>query len=290
MAFIVATAHVPARVLAQQSAAPTRTPDVGWVPTSMEVVDAMLALARLGQDDVVYDLGSGDGRIVIGAAKRFGARGVGIDIDPALISESRRNADTAGVAGRVEFRQADLFQTDLRPANVVTLYLAPGLNVKLRSKLLAELKPGTRVISHAFDMDEWQPDSTLYIDGRPIYFWVLPADVAGAWDVAVASNDTKRRYRVRLDQRFQLVGGTAMAGARRLRLAEARLVGDRISFTLTDTVAGRPVAMRFSGRVSGAAAAGTVATGENAGSRTWSATRVPSGRTGAQRRAVTTRL
>ena len=145
---------------------PTRAPDVHFVPTPMEVVDAMLAVARVTKDDRLFDLGSGDGRIVITAAKRLGTRGVGIDIDPQRITESRRNADTAGVTRLVEFRQADLFETDLREATVVTLYLLPRLNVQLRPKLFAELRPGSRVVSHSFDMGDWIADSTQSLSGR----------------------------------------------------------------------------------------------------------------------------
>ena len=153
---------------------PTRTPDVQFVPTPMPVVDTMLGVARVTKDDRLYDLGSGDGRIVITAAKRYGTRGIGIDIDPQRITESRRNADTAGVTQLVEFRQADLFETDLRDATVVTLYLLPQLNVKLRPKLFAELRPGTRVVSHAFDMGDWKPEKELDVNGRKVYFWTIP--------------------------------------------------------------------------------------------------------------------
>ena len=134
----------------------------------------MLELARVGPKDVVYDLGSGDGRIVIAAAKRHGARGVGIDIDPERIKEARENARKAGVANRAEFREGDLFAADLREASVVTLYLLPSLNLKLRPKLLAELKPGTRIVSHDFDMGDWAPEETIAVDGKTVYLWTIP--------------------------------------------------------------------------------------------------------------------
>lgn len=135
----------------------------------------MLKVATVGKDDIVYDLGSGDGRIVITAAKEYGARGVGIDIDPERVAEATANAQQAGVSHLVRFLSQDLFRTNLSEATVVTIYLLPGLNLKLRPKLLAELKPGTRVVSHAFDMGNWVPDKTLEVDGERIYFWTFPA-------------------------------------------------------------------------------------------------------------------
>ncbi len=153
---------------------PTRKPDVIYVPTPMTVVNEMLRLVNVQSNDLVYDLGSGDGRIVITAAQQRGARGIGIDISPERIREANEKAQTAGVSDLVEFRQQDLFQADFSDATVVTLYLLPELNVKLRPKLLRELKPGTRIVSHAFDMGEWKPDQTVEIDGRTIYYWVVP--------------------------------------------------------------------------------------------------------------------
>lgn len=154
--------------------APTRAPDVVYVPTPTPVVNEMLRLANVQSNDVVYDLGSGDGRIVITAAKQRGARGVGIDINPQRIREANENAKKAGVTDRVEFRQQDLFETDFSEATVVTLYLLPTLNVKLRPKLLRELKPGTRIVSHAFDMGDWKPEQVVEVAGKTIYYWVVP--------------------------------------------------------------------------------------------------------------------
>jgi SAM-dependent methyltransferase len=158
----------------QDTQTATRTPDVIYVPTPDEVVKTMLEVAKVTKDDVVYDLGCGDGRIVIAAAKQFGARGIGVDIDPQRISEARENAKVAGVTDRVRFIQGDLFETDLRPASVVTLYLLESLNLKLKPKLMSELKPGTRVVSHAFSMGPWTPDKELDVDGRRVYFWTIP--------------------------------------------------------------------------------------------------------------------
>jgi tRNA G37 N-methylase Trm5 len=152
----------------------TRSPDVIFVPTPQEVVDKMLELAKVGKGDVLYDLGSGDGRIAVTAAKRFGIRATGIDIDPQRIAEANDNARRNGVAQLVKFRQEDLFKADFRDATVVTLYLLPDLNVKLRPRLLAELKPGTRIVSHQFDMGTWQPERKLELNGRTIYLWTVP--------------------------------------------------------------------------------------------------------------------
>jgi SAM-dependent methyltransferase len=173
-------ALVPGRTSFAQ-AAPSTLPtppklDVPYVPTPQDVVDRMLAVAKVGKNDVVYDLGCGDGRIVVTAAKQFGARGVGIDINPERIAEARANAKKAGVAQRVDLRVANLFETDLSPASVVTLYLLPNINLKLRPQLWKQLRPGTRVVSHAFDMGaDWPPEQTVDASGRTIYLWTITA-------------------------------------------------------------------------------------------------------------------
>jgi precorrin-6B methylase 2 len=150
-----------------------RTPDVIYVPTPQEVVDGMLKLARVGKNDVVYDLGCGDGRIVVTAA-RMGARSVGIDIDPIRIREAAENIRVAGVGDRAKLIEGDLFATDISEATVVTLYLLSRLNLKLRPKLLKELRPGTRIVSHAFDMDDWKPQRTESVGSSTIYLWTVP--------------------------------------------------------------------------------------------------------------------
>ena len=152
--------------------------DVPYVPTPQTVVDEMLKIAAVTKDDVVYDLGSGDGRIVITAAKKYGARGVGIDIDPERVKEANANAVQAGVTERVKFVEQNLFETDFKEATVVTLYLLPDINLRLRPKLLSELKPGTRIVSHAFDMGDWKPERTEHLEGRVIYYWVIPEKAA----------------------------------------------------------------------------------------------------------------
>ena len=165
-----------------------RALDVGYVPTPHRVVDAMLKVAKVGKRDVLYDLGSGDGRIPIAAARKYGiARGIGIDIDPERIKEANRNRTRAGVGARVSFVNADLFESDLSDATVITLYLLPRLNLKLLPKLLKELKPGTRIVSHAFDMGTWKPEQALEVGGNNIYFWTIPAPGTPSYEAAVGA-------------------------------------------------------------------------------------------------------
>ena len=166
---------IPAAAVAQGDApGPDRKPDIHYVPTPMDIVDAMLFVAGVGEDDIVYDLGSGDGRIVIAAARDYGARGVGIDIDYRRVSQARDNAERNGVADRVSFIRGDLFEADIGQATVVTLYLLEELNIKLRPKLLAELAPGTRIVSHNFSMGDWEPEMILPLDGATVYLWIVP--------------------------------------------------------------------------------------------------------------------
>jgi precorrin-6B methylase 2 len=201
--------------------------DVPYVPTPQEVVDRMLELGEVGPEDFVIDLGSGDGRIPVTAASRFGAEALGVDIDPQRIQEAEANARDAGVDGRVEFRQQDLFQTPINEASVLTMYLLPSVNVKLRPRLLEELQPGTRVVSHAFDMGEWEPDHHEMIEHRNIYLWIVPAQVEGHWRV-----EGQRSFSIDLQQNFQRISGRAEIGQRSVNLQEAELQGDRIRFTV----------------------------------------------------------
>jgi SAM-dependent methyltransferase len=177
LALLVYAAFVPAAcspVAAAAERAPARPPDVRYEPSPPDVVRAMLDVADVRPGDVVYDLGCGDGRIVIEAARR-GARGVGVDIDPERVREARENARAAGVADRVEIREGDLFETDVTPASVVMLFLQPELNVRLRPRLLAQLEPGARVVSHWHDMGDWPPERTVRVRDRNVYLWVTPA-------------------------------------------------------------------------------------------------------------------
>jgi SAM-dependent methyltransferase len=170
---LLASVAVP---LVGQNSAPLHAPDVPYEPSTPGIVSAMLKLADVKKGDVVYDLGCGDGRIVIAAVKERGAvRGVGIDIDPQRIAEARENARKAGVGQRVEFRNQDLFEADIAPATVVMLYLWPEVNLRLRPKLLKELKPGTRIVSHSHNMGDWRPEKQAEADGHTIYFWTVPS-------------------------------------------------------------------------------------------------------------------
>ncbi|QKT02844.1 class I SAM-dependent methyltransferase [Ectothiorhodospiraceae bacterium 2226] len=222
--------------------------DVPYVPTPMDVVEEMLELAEIGPDSVLYDLGSGDGRIVISAAKDYGARAVGIDIDPNRIDESWENARVAGVTDQVEFIEGNLFDLDLSEADAVTLYLLSTVNIKLRPKLLRELAPGTPVVSHAFDMGEWEPDEVRHVQGRVVYFWRVPAEVSGVWRVAARGEEGPLAFDLRLDQVFQEVHGEAEIDGVLVPLEAVRLDGDRLSFTVT--APGAHV-YEFSGTVAG---------------------------------------
>lgn len=204
----------------------TVTKDVVYVPTPQEVVDAMLEMGAVGPGDRVLDLGSGDGRIVISAAKR-GAQAVGIEIDPELVEQSRANAKEAGVEDLAEIRQANIFETDLSQADVITMYLLPSLNMKLRPKLL-ELKPGTRVVTHAFAMEDWKPDRQQDSVGREIYLWIVPARVAGVWNL----ERDGQQIRLTLRQQFQEVGGTASIDDLKIPVEDATLRGNVLRFAL----------------------------------------------------------
>jgi SAM-dependent methyltransferase len=256
-----------------------RKPDVEYVPTPHHVVAEMLRLAETKQTDVVYDLGCGDGRVVIAAAKEYGARGVGVDIDPQRIGESRANALQAEVVDRVKFLQQDLFETDIRQATVVTLYLLPQLNRQLRPKLLSDLQPGTRILSHDFDMGEWEPDKVIRVQGsdyeHTVFYWVIPADVAGAWHLHVPAPTGARQYRLRLQQRFQEVSGTVSAEGEEIPITHATLTGDRLRFTVTPGIQGQQVKMIFDGQATGNAMRGRVEVqgGAMAGQYDWTSTR-----------------
>jgi SAM-dependent methyltransferase len=270
--------------------AQSRKPDVVYVPTPHHVVDEMLRIADVTKDDVVYDLGGGDGRVVIAAAKNYGARGVGVDIDPQRIEESRANARRDGVAERVTFLQQDLFATDIREATVVSLYLLAKLNLQLRPKLLSDLRPGTRVVSHAFGMEDWHPDKELRVPGSPsahhVYYWVIPADVAGTWHWSVPAPTGEQRYTLRLQQRFQKVDGTLSTEGEEVPVANVTLVGEQLSFSAATMVPGRQAKMSFDGRVSGETMQGRMEVQDGASARQqhWTAHRAVDGTTATPKR------
>ncbi len=259
---------------AQAQQAPKREPDVIFVPTPEETVDGMLKLADVKKGEMVYDLGCGDGRIVIAAAQKYGARGIGVDIDPQRIKESNQNAQTAKVTDRVKFLQQDLFAMDFKDADVITLYLLPQLNVKLRPKLL-QLRPGTRIVSHAFDMGEWKPDQTAEPGGRSVYFWRVPAQVAGTWQVTLPGAAGQQNQTLQLKQQFQNVSGSLRMGDQTLAVSNGKLSGDQIRFTLTSQGQGQKRTMRMTGRVSGDSIQGTMESegGTAPGKGAWTAKR-----------------
>jgi SAM-dependent methyltransferase len=269
---------VPDGLAGQQTSAPARAPDVHFVPTDTTKVREMLTAAGVGSKDLVYDLGCGDGRIVIMAVKKYGARGVCVDIDPVRIKESKSNADTAGVTKRIEFILGDLFQQDLSTASVVTLYLLPSLNERLRPKLFKELRPGTRIVSNAFDMGAWKADRTLNIktfSGMQsyAYLWILPADVSGEWRLE-SEGGSGKTYTLDLKQKYQEVSGTAASGGKATPLSSVSVKGDQLSFVLGDG-AGGGQGVTFTGRVKGDRASGT-AKGTDGG-WSWTAVRTKPG-------------
>ena len=222
--------------------------NVPFVSTEYDIVRAMLDLAGTNGEDFVVDLGSGDGRIPIIAARDKGARGLGVDLDPARIRESTANALRAGVADRVTFRQQDLFVTPLGDATVLTLYLLPEINMQLRPRILGEMRPGARVVSNTFDMGDWQPDVRRNVQNSNIFMWIIPAQVGGRWQLRAGDEAAT----LTLSQRFQRVTGTVAADGRSAPLSEVLLRGPQIAFSAD--LGGGP--RRFVGRVDGAAMAG----------------------------------
>jgi SAM-dependent methyltransferase len=226
--------------------------DVMWLPTPEALVMRMLAAAGTVASDVVYDLGAGDGRIPIAAAKEFGARAVGIEYDADMAALARRNSERAGVADRVKIVQGDIFNEDFSQATVVTLYLLPDLNQQLRPRILA-MKPGTRVISHMWDMGEWEPDETFRVAESEAFLWVVPAQLAGRWTLG----DARGMWSAKVDivQRFQRIGGTLTLGTQAQPLMGAYVRADVMGFTFVDADGG---VKSIRARVNGATLAGTL--------------------------------
>jgi len=254
----------------------TRVPDVHFEPTPEATVITMLQKAGVNQNDVVYDLGCGDGRFVILAAKKFGARGVGVDIDPVRIKESKENARKANVTDRTTFIEGDLFNVDIREATVVTLYLLNELNQQLRPKLFQELKPGSRIVSYTFDMADWEPDEMVQVGGRFFYYWVLPATVGGTWYFRSVSFRGELQDQLILNQEFQEIRGKVTVHGQEIRIRDQRLKGDQLSFSARYNFEGQNVSMKFNGRVTGDTIDGTVEIqgGPWAGTKPWKAQRV----------------
>jgi hypothetical protein len=227
-----------------------------YIPSTNLAVDEMLRIADVKPDDFVVDLGSGDGRIVIAAARDYGARGLGIEIDPALVAESTDNAKAAGVADRVTFRQGDALKADIAGATVVTLYLLPSLVEQLKPRLLAHLRPGTRIVAHDFGFKDWAPDREVMIS-KTYYLYVVPAQAGGKWRVRAELPNGAREYELEFEQRFQRIrGGTRVPGGY-LPAFEASLSGDRIRFVLVEN----EMSHHFEGRISGQSMEGVVRSG-----------------------------
>lgn len=261
--------------LAQQ--APSRTDDytpkagqpgkdVIWLPTPQGVVEQMLRMARVGPEDYVIDLGSGDGRTVILAAQEFGAQGLGIEYNPDLVALSKRNAEEAGVSDQVEFVQADFFETDFRQGTVITMYLTTIVNLKLQRKLLA-LRPGTRIVSYAFRMGAWAPDQTVAFGGRNAYLWIVPAEVAGEWKVTL--DGVEETWTLALDQKFQMLSGRVDLPNGSFEMEDGYIEGREMRFRFFDASGDR---RDFSGRALAGRLEGTVRR-EDGRSLRWSAVR-----------------
>lgn len=227
--------------------------DVIWVPTPPFLVERMLRMAQVSASDLVIDLGSGDGRIAIAAARDFGARSMGLEFNPDMVALSRRDAEKAGVAGRATFREADIYKTDFSEASVLTMYLLPNINLDLRPTIL-RMKPGTRVVSHQFNMGDWTPDDTSDLSGRMAYLWIVPARVEGKWALDVPGAPAGG-FTLSIRQEFQRISGQAGPGRTTFGLREASLKGDRIRFSFIDDE-GR--LRDFDGTVSGTTISGDV--------------------------------
>ena len=230
--------------------------DVVWVPTPQVLVDKMLDMAKVTPKDYVIDLGSGDGRTVITAAKR-GAKALGIEYNPEMVELSKRNAAKEGVTDKATFMKADLFESDFSHATVITMFLLPSINMKLRPKIL-DLKPGTRIVANSFDMEDWKPDETAKVDGCSnwctAYLWIVPAKVGGIWNLPQGE--------LTLKQTFQMVSGTLKSGNNTVQITNGKLNGDQITFTAGGA--------QYTGHVSGNSIEGTVKGGSNG---KWRATR-----------------
>ncbi len=229
--------------------------DVPYEPTSYKIAREMLNIANVTSADMVYDLGCGDGRIVIMAAKERKARGVGVDLDPARIRESNENAKAAGVIHRVKFMEQNLFDTDISDATVVMLYLWPEVNLKLRPKLLKELMPGTRIVSHSHTMGDWKPEAETKVEGHYLYYFIVPANSTGTW--RLIGSDLNPGFLL-LTQKFQMVQGSMSVGPGTYPVINGRLRGSHIRFTIERVVRGIKEILLFEGNVSGNGMEGTI--------------------------------
>jgi hypothetical protein len=259
-------------------------PRVPYVPTPQDVVDKMLQMVRVTANDYLIDLGSGDGRIVVTAAKKHSARGFGVDVNPERVADAIANAKKNGVTDKVAFYQRDLFQTDLSQATVISMYLLPRVNLELRPKLL-DLKPGTRIVSHDFSMGDWKPDAYVQMHSlekytgaggdSEIYFWVVPAKVAGEWRWNLDLRGKPQAYGMTLRQTFQMVSGSFTLNGRSAPLQNVKLSGDDLSFSFVADVGAGPVKHEFRGKVDGEQLHGsaTLSSSRTQGRHDWNAER-----------------
>jgi len=259
-----------------------KTLDVPYVPTPVEVVEAMLAMVEVNKDDVLYDLGCGDGRIVISAAKNYGTRGVGIDLDPQRIKECHENAKNAGVENLVQFVMTDLFEADFSDATVLALYLLTENNIRLRPKILKELNPGTRIISHDFDMGRWKADREILIEDNweihSLYFWIVPSNVNGTWTWSMPTESGNKKFTLNLEQSFQHVSGEAFENKvlRPVSITGGKIIGNTFAFTLERKQGKSSERLIFEGSVQGHSMVGTVKIEGSDDSTKWEAKRNPS--------------
>lgn len=234
--------------------------DVPFVPTPYVVIEEMLRLAKVTPQDYVMDLGSGDGRVLITAARRYGASGMGVDLDAELVAQSLASAAEAGVAERVTFQQQDLFKTDFSRATVITMYLLPGVMMRLQPRLL-DLKPGTRLVSHDFRLGDWKPDVTTQIR-KNTFLWIVPARVAGPWRINADLPGERQAIELELRQQYQEVDGYGKFGGRHAQIWESRLSGDQLSFVMVDDRdRENEAALYFEGRINGDVIEGRVRRG-----------------------------
>ncbi|MGZ8154712.1 MAG: methyltransferase domain-containing protein [Burkholderiales bacterium] len=266
---------------------PHQGQDVPYVATPMNVVQAMLDIAKVGPGDFLIDLGSGDGRIVITAAKQRGARGFGVEIVSSLVSDARREAERQGVADRVQFHAQNLFITDIAKATVLTAYLYPNVMHQLRPRILGELKPGARVVSHEFDFGNWKPDAKVRVSvpdkpyGPPVsdvYLWIVPANAAGRWQWRVPASGGDVLWEVELEQTFQALRGVARAGGKPARIDNPQLRGAEIRLAVSATLDGREVRHELAGLVAGDTIRGKARLSGSASENDWRAARVGQGR------------
>jgi precorrin-6B methylase 2 len=247
--------------------------DAPFLPTPNYVIAEILSKTRVGKEDILYDLGSGDGRIVIEAARQTGCRAVGIEIDADLVDDSRLNAARAGVHDRVRFIVADIFQEDFSEATVLTLYMGSHVNLRLRAKLLRNLKPGTRVASYSFDMGEWKPDDVSTFGSEDAYFWIIPANASGIWQWTEGRGKSKTKWELEVKQAFQKITGQFSYKGKLFPLRDGKIKGDGIRFTLDGDPFGKGAPVEFTGRIRGNAIEGTINSGTSL--HAWKATRIP---------------